>query len=833
MNDKSAEPPAHTARYASQATRCRWRNGLLHSGLLLALLTALAVILLPYGIGLLVWHDLTVLGNQPFCLRDVDIDLWRGRVGLTGLTAGSCSSQQPSRLQLDRLELWLSWPAMTQPLHVQRLVIEGGAVEINHHSDGTMLLGGLPWPPPVDNRYTSLWLPRLVTWLTGYSLQQLTTRQLLIEQIEGHHLALWVTRPELHAAVAVHQAQLGPVTAWQQGQHPLQFDFDGTLDGAALQLSATMATPLEAYPDITFDVQVKSLPLFPWLPLLPLAETQELEGRLSASGRGRFRTTGPGQWQGQYSGQLTLTDLQLQARGLRVDMPQLSWKGRIDHQPRQLMVQGYLDNSALDIEWIGHGVRLRHNGAKLAVNLAMTPDDNHEGGGWWMVQQQQRLRLHQLKLRWPRGRFNEKMMAWNGSMLWRLAPDQLWPRNWRSQGRLKIDGLDIEAMPAPPQSAPQLAPQAAAILPQASLGIASLSSSIDSNATLTEQAAVTVTQKGPTTLLWLHAVHDGSDWVERFLSWNGQWRLNWQPALTRLPYMAAGGQLEGKHLTLKLERGNWVVRHRGLEWHGRATFNPEEGHGELATAGRCSINGFGIDVPRKRLTLVDMDQSDWLAFYTSANRRFDVGHLRARQVSIGSSGNGDNPAAALVQQEQLTVEELRFITTPSRKLSFKSIQTQTQAQTRAQSHSSHSGQRIRLQPVWELLASVGVAVPGSGVAVKPPLSMATTTTVVPSTLTTAQPPVPSAPTVYAIVMEAFRRQDEATAAAARQRQSGQSVWLRSRIDGRGQSWHSLAVGSYSSPEQAQQQLNLLKKNKKNSGAYIVVIDPAANYRPVP
>ncbi|MBF0124628.1 MAG: SPOR domain-containing protein [Magnetococcales bacterium] len=775
-------------------SRRPWQGVLLGGLLSLSLLTAAGLTLLPYAVGRLLIHELAARGLAELCFRDIDIDPWHNVVHVVGIDTNRCQAtvQTTSKsplLQLDRLEIQLASPIiMTQPLRVARLTAVDGVVDV---ADRT--------------------LP-LADWLNNHLLASL-------ERIEWRDVTLRFGTADINTAVRIDQAQFTNIAQWWRERASLQLAFNGAINGAPTQLSGTLATTLPGTRhEATFELQISTMPLFPWSRLLPLTEVQELEGRLGMTGKWHIRAE-PDHWSVQHTGRITLSDLQLQAKNLRIDTPQLSWSGHVDYQPQQLTVQGYLDNKALDIEWLGQGMRLRHGGARFAVNLAMMPDVSR-GNGWRLVQQQQRLRIHQLKLRWPKGRFNDKLIAWNGWVKWRLAPEQLWPHDWRSQGRLKIDGLDIEAVPPPPSVATgqAVATNTTSAPPPTptTLGVASLSSGIDLSASVTEQSpSVTITQKGPTTVLWLHAAYDGHDLVERFLSWQGQWRLLWQPTAARLPRLEGSGRVEGKYATLKLDRSNWVIQHRGLEWHGRASTNPEEG-GEFSTAGRCSLNDFSIEAPKKRLSLLDIRQSDWQALYTTGSKRFDIGHLRAHQLRIGSRNGDDNSSTSVsLQQEEATIEELRF-TTPNKRLSFKNIQID-----------NRPGQNSRLHPVWELLASLGISVPGSGIVPKAVPAVAVAVANTNGSKATAQSspissPNPSQQPAYAIVTEAFRRHDEAVAALAQQRQNGPG-WVRSQTDPRGHSWHSVLIGPYPTQAQAQAQLAVLKKSKKNKGAYITTV----------
>ncbi len=255
-------------------------------------------------------------------IGDVDINLFTGEVGLTGLVVGR---DTPARFQLASLYLNIDYlPLFQKRIQIQAVRVSGMDLDLTLDEVGRVHLGALVLPAkgeaqPVEEGAGG----DAGGW--GFGLGMVAMDGLEVRLHTAQH----------DGVVLLQQLRVGALASWHREQVSA-ISLKMVVDGARLELT-TDVSPFKAEPDWRGEVLLEGVELANYAPFMKPAGLAEVAGKLALDARLS------GRWREDESLALQF-DSQLRAEGVRLVHSQgqfsqgaLTWqgKGQLHFPPRE------------------------------------------------------------------------------------------------------------------------------------------------------------------------------------------------------------------------------------------------------------------------------------------------------------------------------------------------------------------------------------------------------------------------------------------------------------------------------------------------------------------
>lgn len=383
-----------------------------------ALLIALTLWGLPYGIKLGIQKALLAQGAQQVSIDDIDLNLFTARLRIEQLQIHH--AQQPALTigQLDAAWRWRDW--LQQHWLLQNVHLQNTELHLQQRDAATLLIGGLtvPLKPSESEQAGSVSLP-------AFGVAALT-----FDQVSLHIQPLNQTPSRYQ----IHKLTLNDLYSWQTRPAALilHSDLNGARFNAHLQLDLFSEQPKIIGTVKTRQVDLARLPV----PDTLKATLPGLSGLLTTDLTFTLQNTAQGVRFDQ-QGELHLQQLAIKLAALDAQTAALHWSGgvRYNAQNQQLNLLGNLQMEALRLHDSAHALTLQQSAqAQLNLSAHLTPDA-------LTLQQQGKLQITQLQLQQADTRVALKHAHYTGLLKMAQRPEHT---DLTLDGRLVADTLDLQ-----------------------------------------------------------------------------------------------------------------------------------------------------------------------------------------------------------------------------------------------------------------------------------------------------------------------------------------------------------------------------------------------------
>lgn len=272
-----------------------------------ALLVAMLLVLLPYGVSYGLHKWLLENGGENVGIEDIDLNLFTGRASIHNmqLFAGG-----KPLLTIPLLSVDLDWlPLFSHQLLLHSVRMEGVEMQVEVAADGRMRLGGI-WLPKGDQ---DAGVENGKQWQEG------------VEQLEITGTTIDYLAPDLHLLTRLDTLTLRGIRTWTNDDAPLQYR--GAVNDAAITLDGSLPPLSEGF-GYRGRVQVSALDLGAFAALAQAA-VGELAGRLSVDTQLDLLLPADKPLRVTQSGMIRVDGLRFTQAENRVALGSLQWSGDV------------------------------------------------------------------------------------------------------------------------------------------------------------------------------------------------------------------------------------------------------------------------------------------------------------------------------------------------------------------------------------------------------------------------------------------------------------------------------------------------------------------------
>ncbi len=282
---------------------------LLLAGLLLvsALLTLLPIAIKHLGISLLKDQGISQIE-----IADVDLNLFSGEFGLSGVRL---SGNGQGRASLSRLYINLSMLALlSKRIEFEQFELSGLELDLDNTITGDWIIAGT-LPPPASA--TAEPEPEKSPWGIGI-------RQSKLDAISVH-----LSSPKLQTDLHIDSLQLSRLASWLP-QQTSNYQAQLRIGQAPLQLNGQMQ-PFKPAPEFNGQIQLQQLPLSLAAAFAETAGINRLNGELNLQSEFSAKLEA-GQPQVESQTHISLSKLNLEQGQYQLSNQQLDWDGQLNYQ---------------------------------------------------------------------------------------------------------------------------------------------------------------------------------------------------------------------------------------------------------------------------------------------------------------------------------------------------------------------------------------------------------------------------------------------------------------------------------------------------------------------
>ncbi len=284
--------------------------------LTLTILISLAVLLglLPLAIKHMAIHLAKEQGISQIMIMDVDLNLFSGEFGLSGVRL---SGNGQGRASLSRLYINLSMLALlSKRIELQQLELSGLELDLDNTVTGDWIIAGI-LPPPTSASAEPEPEPASEPWGIG------------IQQSKLDAISMHLTSPKLQTDLHVDSLKLNQLASWLP-QQISGYQAQLRIGQAPLQLSGEMQ-PFKASPEFSGKIQLQQLPLALATSFAQDAGINNLSGELNLQTEFSAKLDA-GQPQVESQTHINLSKLELTQGQYQLSNQQLDWNGQLNYQ---------------------------------------------------------------------------------------------------------------------------------------------------------------------------------------------------------------------------------------------------------------------------------------------------------------------------------------------------------------------------------------------------------------------------------------------------------------------------------------------------------------------
>jgi len=279
-------------------------------GIALLVIVLLFISLLPVGVRYGTIQALKQQGMQQVEIADIDINLFSGELGVTGMRV---SGDGQSYARLDSLYVNLSMLALfKKQLQIESILLDGLALDVKNSTDGQWIVAGYLPPPaaePADGEATTE-----STWGIG------------IDSLQLKAIKTQLDLPQLQTTLALDELQIKQLASWQPQQRT-QFNMQLRIDESPLNINGEVQ-PFLTVPQLKANVTLDELPLALAEGFAAEANVKALTGALTLS-TNISATFNADQPHIEAVTTLTLNELSLQQGQYKIAAQQFNWQGNV------------------------------------------------------------------------------------------------------------------------------------------------------------------------------------------------------------------------------------------------------------------------------------------------------------------------------------------------------------------------------------------------------------------------------------------------------------------------------------------------------------------------
>ncbi|MEJ1404484.1 MAG: DUF748 domain-containing protein [Candidatus Sedimenticola sp. (ex Thyasira tokunagai)] len=642
--------------------------------LVLAALTLIKLIALPYGIGYGAKRWILANGGDNFSVRNIDFNPFTATLALHDLEIGR---EGLTTLQIPNLKLHMAWrPLLDSRIVIKGLTIKGIELDIDHSQpDSPPLIGGILLPVAGDTTATEdspwkLQLERLtlVESTLRYQHQQLSS-ELVIDK-------LWLTDLE----------SLQPET-------PANLSFQGRVDSAKLDITGQL-TPFATHPGFEGEIKLTNLALDHYSTLIKPAVTQ-LGGSLTLQSRLSAKQGAGGTIKISQRGVINLGSLKLATPQLALENSRVSWNGHLESQialtkgRTELEVQGTLKSGTLifrltegetkvsneSANWQGKiklslnqtDTKLSSTGTlnvrKLVANLAQTEVsveqlslsnqamELQQQSGATTIDHQGDLALTTLTLTDPLLTVENQTVSWNGGL--QLDSDAAKGLSLTTKGSLGSNQL-----------------KGFLISSDTELGYSELTwqgeAQLNSAA---ESGDSEVTQQGEIHLSNATLKNPQINLTERQLNWSGEAEVKRSDEHL---HFAATGALGSEQLNADLTERALALQYTALNWDGALSGQSGEALEQLNLSGTLSLDQAEVTRPEDNYKLLSLENLKVHEIKGDILERITAAHTAITHMAVGTiPAAKEGESLSLHQADSIELNESGY--SPERGIAIEEI----------------------------------------------------------------------------------------------------------------------------------------------------------------
>lgn len=292
--------------------RRRWFRWLV----ILLLLLGLILALLPVAVRYAAVKILQDQGIQEVAIDDVDLNLFTGTAGLTGV---SLSGDGQGRARLERLQVNLALTALlSKQLQVQELVLQGLELDVQQGDDGQWVVAGITPPAAAESEAPATEEPPAEPWAV------------VVDSLRLAEIRVHLQLPQLQTDLRLAQLQLDHLSS-AQPQQPAAYQLQLYIDEAPLSLAGQLR-PFAETPSVDGRLTLQQFPLALADGFARAAEVTDLKGELAFSSDFQARLDGDAPVV-ESTNEIALSGLQLKQGQYALQLQGLTWQGEVDYLP--------------------------------------------------------------------------------------------------------------------------------------------------------------------------------------------------------------------------------------------------------------------------------------------------------------------------------------------------------------------------------------------------------------------------------------------------------------------------------------------------------------------
>ncbi len=305
-----AEQEQQTQSTHKPIYRRRWFKWNL--ALLIIVLALLA--LLPIGVRYAAVHLLKEQGIKQVEIEDVDINLFSGEVGISGVKV---SGDGQGRASLGKLYVNVALlDLIKQRIRLQQLEINNLELNLQNTEAGDWIAAGILPPPPAPADAEEAQQAPAEPWGVG------------IDQLKLAGINVHFVMPKLQSDIRVDELQLSKLASWQP-QQDSNIQVMMQFDQASLNLSGQVQA-FNSIPQFNGTLTLDQVPLALAKEFAKDADVEKLQGYLAVTTEFKVRLEAE-QPQLESNTKVTLSDLDVKQGQYEIQAKQFAWDGQVDY----------------------------------------------------------------------------------------------------------------------------------------------------------------------------------------------------------------------------------------------------------------------------------------------------------------------------------------------------------------------------------------------------------------------------------------------------------------------------------------------------------------------